>query len=1410
MKALKRFAKELAEQIFERVDATSFIGQRLIVTDYPQELLEMAADILADMAANAAPAKLDPENVIFVISEPEYRNLAERQKSHSAHQVGLSYTENVRESGKTAIFFIRRDLMPFMPESVKEKGSVLLTSLGLRPTVILKQLLKEWFNEVDWFSEDCHHLERILDLTYERCKQLLMDERREDLCFSLMDRFFSCPKDVALGSAGYCALGLVPAVDNPQASVRINTNEIDRLRAALADPSKKKGYLREHREFDQNATQALEDFLDEQGWRVPLETVNSGRDYNKFFWEWPECCDLSYLQCAETGGALIDSFTIKGNSGRSFECLGSLIVIVEQEMLFTWKAVLLDGCSGEILLDGSSKKQISSLDTEKLGPISADELGIPFDRICELSVLPTTSRDRRRLQRRGTKSLNIIRLDPKNERALLLFGRNQPFVIKASDEVDISIRVVSPPSGSLAIAAEVYKGTKHTGSAIVRDQDTGDHLTRVQLEDGTPTFLEVNWEGKSEPAVLEALSTDSSNDEPSRVDSLIEAVLDASKNLDRISGAAATFEEEWDTFPHFTILCPGISDFARQYEARRSWTHELSKKMLETPSLLGPRAVLISGDTAEIAPEVLDTKDGLAWPEIPDTIETARLLDSRRQLFEAFGNKEQPLPFLRLSDFQTEIYDYCEAYYAVLQTLRSSENRYSPPISRLSLIDTFFAVVSPTLADNGKVTDQELDDGIFILAPTHPIRLLWLLRREEFVFQLAESSDKSESLELARTLDALGFPAMLALPDGRVFYDASNFERGFWGAYISEGMSLQKTTTALSRLLGSTRNRFDSPVVPTAEKILSALDYSHRLLPYRDTLRIGYSNPGSAQALKDAFSRIPKSQKSSTGLHHFFFNQMRTRFRTFLIGSGEGENGKAFVEAIEEGARDTLPLRLEIQSVESEVGQVGLCDLTFADDIAGRTTHALVHLERCLPILPICGLICPLICRSRLQEDATGELLFAYAHPPPNDIFEQKSISPADKAGFALKLNHLYQTLFREPREGEQFDDNSARAFKVEYRQDTLDRVRHHQKRTNFLFTLDTNADLAMFEKMAASGESIIIDFDTACRNPIAKLFSKGAHNYVITTRRDSPIKTKLKSELRRIFENHPSSEQLEDATERIFSALNGLSGRFLKKMLQRPTDVKEAIGCGLSTLLIRKLVREGLDRHNDLKGRSASVLIPIDDHFGRWRKLAGARGQQGEGLHADLLFVTLQLSSTSNAIEVWLRILEAKCGYENQSDISAKGYSQIRNTWETVVRWLALEPVGAEGFVAKFRPAEVPDISFRLLDLASILDFHLRRALRLAPELARGFDSDSHFEQFCNSVYAHLVQGNADFLFELNSQDPIGVNLAAGDQIIAGHLLHFEKVETEDPPRSLKGIRPIAVYRRFGSPTSRGLLIGG
>jgi hypothetical protein len=167
-----------------------------------------------------------------------------------------------------------------------------------------------------------------------------------------------------------------------------------------------------------------------------------------------------------------------------------------------------------------------------------------------------------------------------------------------------------------------------------------------------------------------------------------------------------------------------------------------------------------------------------------------------------------------------------------------------------------------------------------------------------------------------------------------------------------------------------------------------------------------------------------------------------------------------------------------------------------------------------------------------------------------------------------------------------------------------------------------------MFEAMAAGGESIIIDFDPVYHNPVAKLFSDSSHNYVITSSKNSSVKKKLKSELSDIFGDQ--LEDTEDVIDNIFSVLNGLSGRFLKEMLQSPPNVKEAIGCGLTSLLVRQIVKKGQRNFLKDKGKTASAIIPIDDHFLRWLKLAGQARATELKQRADLIFATIYLPQNS------------------------------------------------------------------------------------------------------------------------------------------------------------------------------------
>ena len=70
------------------------------------------------------------------------------------------------------------------------------------------------------------------------------------------------------------------------------------------------------------------------------------------------------------------------------------------------------------------------------------------------------------------------------------------------------------------------------------------------------------------------------------------------------------------------------------------------------------------------------------------------------------------------------------------------------------------------------------------------------------------------------------------------------------------------------------------------------------------------------------------------------------------------------------------------------------------------------------------------------------------------------------------------------------------------------------------------------------------------------------------------------------------------------------------------------------------------------------------------------------------------------------------------------------------------------------------------------------------------------------------IVGKKGKFLFDMRTQVQNNEQLAKGQGIIAGHILHFDPEIEEDLPLEEKGFSPTAFYRVFGKKTLLRLLM--
>lgn len=602
--------------------------------------------------------------------------------------------------------------------------------------------------------------------------------------------------------------------------------------------------------------------------------------------------------------------------------------------------------------------------------------------------------------------------------------------------------------------------------------------------------------------------------------------------------------------------------------------------------------------------------------------------------------------------------------------------------------------------------DTAIPDRVYLLAPTHPLRLLWHLQRSQMAHawlrKAVESGQGGKGLPtslrryLRQRLTPVNLPPLLRPthennPDGVPhFYVENNPLSMFWSLFLREDVRDRRELEARARkALSISRSGPNSAGIGGIDKNILIGKMRRYLIqhPYIHTLKINIFNPGDAGLFVDAILGVEKVRIAS-GLP-----DLRYEVRLFTDGSLVESIGSAFENLIDPERQvspeadpfstpsknplfpklrfyrnqqreflekpeayeahltilhDVFPVEVELEPVEA--GRSSFLHGLIQDQVTtfdGDSTHYAwrrqLHPSAC-PELP--G-----------DEVETSERM---ARLLENIAYLQGSVAagkPVSKVQPSLRLNLAIEN------------------------KNLLNLV--HQV-SDWVFIIDRNLGLEYFDSSPVEGRPIyLLDF-------VPEFAEMDIDRLLLTTRLTDEITSLIRPAL------EDRQLLLGEKIEIYFlTLLRSLSGRLALKMLSTPNSISETLGLAMARLF--------LENYNLLQDR---ILIPLDAHTDLF---SGAERDievedEVSFQRSDLLLVSCDLETRQihfHLIEVkWradLRDINTYIGLKGQVE------SQLMNT-DSSLRQHFDPHISAEDRL---------DRAAKTRELIALLNFYLSRSLR-------------------------------------------------------------------------------------------------
>jgi len=610
-------------------------------------------------------------------------------------------------------------------------------------------------------------------------------------------------------------------------------------------------------------------------------------------------------------------------------------------------------------------------------------------------------------------------------------------------------------------------------------------------------------------------------------------------------------------------------------------------------------------------------------------------IQARKTLFDKFQEKDPNgvVEVLDLREFKTEVINYAQAYVAVLDEIRAklkattSDGQLNNILSashKLSRLDTIHL----------KIGDSTNTDELILLAPTHPIKMLWVLQYQQLLFSWAEKLDGVSETEAAIMVNreaheqilSLNIPPVIAFKSDEIYVNSDNLDL-YWSILPSGTTTdVRKSVSSLMRLLGFKLNQGEITVI-TAPQVADRIWRYLKHHPYVTTLRLNVVNPGDGLLVLNAIREIQKLDEfQDLNYDVAFYADQRYEIM-----------GSAFDE-MTEGATlaDGSPPEVDEDLLQPNTNPL-FPKLTFSKrkvtesnwrDTSLREAHITILVDRfSTKVLtrhtqPPPGSFClhNLLAEYRADFDVKDDSATWSRKVVPN---QTRELISGDTCA-----NYLFQAIDGLTRLAACYYDwgnslDRVPAIQLELSDTDKHLINRIHEQSDWVFTIDRNFGIEYFDNPRTSGgavRSYLIDYTPEFLDGVG-------HRLIISTFWLSEIEGIISDGLKKM--GIPGTGF--HATQ-ILDVLKSISGRLALKLINNPKDAKEIIGLALTRLLLQ----DG----GDLK---TGILIPVDSHIDlfadhkRASDDASLRLQRSDLIHisartGNLIFRLIEVKYRSNA----------------------------------------------------------------------------------------------------------------------------------------------------------------------------------
>ena len=748
----------------------------------------------------------------------------------------------------------------------------------------------------------------------------------------------------------------------------------------------------------------------------------------------------------------------------------------------------------------------------------------------------------------------------------------------------------------------------------------------------------------------------------------------------------AHFKLEGEGLAGFTVVVP-------------SFLRKLELANLENPDHFG-RYYLVLSDVRSAT----DIEIKRASGEAPGGgVELDRFLESRRLVFSGILNQHRSRLADKAEDATCRSLIETADLLALTESISEYGRRYDALLEKCLCESSASKEKSALFRFLGSLDVTELrwrarpgDPGrALLLAPTHPLRLLWHLQHSTLCESALQSWKDQTAVvqswpsflrQLVNELLPINLPMVIFGRRGRAYVEQGLLST-HWPLYLPDrSENAIQIDNAAARdtcrhLLGIRRPAPVTAAVSSYEIAGRAFEYLQRH-PYVEQLKLNVFNPGDGQLITEALRIIESLRQRIHGLN----GPPTLRYSVQMFGS------RSQVETMGDAFESLLDPERQVGDDDEFTLMSSnhlLPKLVFArnsiEDFRERPQEFAAHLT---VLIEQFGSQARL---ARVEQMRRGCFVGGLVLEPETSLGSQDAgfgwykglrattgASPSEVEGLLTQAVWNTQRLQAASAAGERTSPEVAPVLSLHLDTEGQSLLLLIHTFSDWVLTIDRNLGLDYFDSPSPSQEAgYLLDY-------APEFLQEDRHRILLTTRSTFELQAVIRPAIERFGLALPSGREPV-----ILETLRSLSGRLALKLLSSDTHSAEVVGLLLAKWLMEQ---SGLLRDR--------VAIPLDAHRGWFRT---DEENSGEGRRADLLLVTLDRPRRV----IKCSVVEVKLREELTASGRSALYREMHEQAEASERRLR------ELFDPNLYPQPRADFVMRAKEFTTALSFYLKRAAR-------------------------------------------------------------------------------------------------